>query len=264
MKHQTHSLYLLTCIALVIAWGKDASAQTQRWFTEAWVLPTVASISNHGAREYGQGHYGFSIHQRLTQEYGLAIGRRFAAGAYGGLGVSHKRFRQAFEFAISSPTDEDRTLMNPQRAYAYDFLGIRAFGGYAWGKHAVQLILEINDPFRIQITPDTAFFINTLVFNDNQGRATQYTIEERLTPDSNPYSYVIPEIRYSYQVHKHIALLGGVKWKWQGEAVNYRLLISGGPAEQTEPDVVLNDIRIHNRFLLAYAGLNATLGWGKR
>lgn len=250
--------------ALLAPWSQEASAQNQRWFAEAWVLPTVASVGNHGAREYGQGHYDFSIQQRLTQEYGLAIGRRFAAGAYGGLGVSHKRIRQTFEFTIPSPVNEDRTLMNPQRAYTYEFLGIRAFGGYAWGKHAVQLILEINDPFRIQISPDTAFFSNTLVFNDNQGRTTQQTIEERLTPDSNPYSYVISEIRYSYQVHKHIALLGGLKWKWQGDAVNYRLLISSGPAGEIEPDAILNDIRIHNRFLLVYAGLNATLGWGKR
>ncbi|MBX2929698.1 MAG: hypothetical protein KF852_17830 [Saprospiraceae bacterium] len=249
--------------AMLSLCNTNALSQPGKWFGEAWILPVVASVGNHGVQELGLGYYDFRMKQQITQEYGLLAGRRFGSRWSAGIGVSLKNIRQQFGYTLRDPADEMLILENPERSYQFSFLGLRAFGGYTWDRHTIRLIVEVNDPYKIRRTPDkNGFQKNWLI--SSQGNIATMEVDERLRPDGSPYSYIIPEVSYGFQLNQNISLLAGAKWKWFGETNNYHLRITGNTFEAPQPGATLNYTRILNRFFMIYAGANFRLEWGKQ
>jgi hypothetical protein len=256
-----HPLCVSSVIFILLSfWSTESLSQSREWFGEVWGSPLLISLGNQGVREYGTGYYDFNFKQGVAQEYGISIGRRFASHWETGIGISRKNIHQQFGFELRDPMDENRILDAPARSYQYNFFGLRAFGGYTWERHSLRLIVELNDPYQIRLSPEVTWFYTQRFFS-SQGQKAEFTVEERLTPNG---SHIIPEINYGYQLYENFFLSAGVKWRWYGDDINYRLLITGNTFEMPEPETILNDTRILDRFFMVYAGARVRVGWRKR
>lgn len=262
MKHRIPFCYLYV-LALVIHWGTNqASAQHSgpQWFAEAWTLPLLASIGNHGLKDYGSGYYDFSLRRSVTQEYGLLVGRRFGTNWEAGLGFSQKSLHQRLSYTLT--LDNAVPFFERQLNFYYSFWGIRAFGGYRWGPHGLRFTLELNDKYRSYNDFKTPMYT---ILSQNFTEPSVTTFEERKGLDrTSAFAYLIPEITYSFQVHKYVALLGGVKWKFYGKTgEDYIMTITRERQQVIGPPLLLNDIRLYDRFLMLYIGANVGISWEK-
>lgn len=263
MYSNTFTKALLFCLLCGSIWSTKALSQSHTWFAEAWVNPALVSLGSHGAVEYGQGYYDFRIRQGVSQEYGLSVGRRISPHWEAGVGVSHKYMRQNFGYTLTDPRDESQVLENPERSYLYYFLGTRAFGGLTLQRHSFRFIAELNFPLRTERNPDvTAFQTDRGFFFQND--AVGVSVDELLTPGMGSFGIFIPELNYGFHVNRALSLHTGIKWRGFDRAENYRLRITGNIPNGAGPEVVLNDVAIHNRFFMCYAGANIRMGWGRR
>lgn len=240
-----------------------SEGQDKRWFVEGWINPVLYSVPDYGLLESGVGYYDFYIKQPVTQEIGITVGRKYTSNWDWGFGVSYKKIRQNYGVFIQDPRDEFALLEKLERSHQLGFIGTRAFASYSFQKHSIQFILEMNSPYRIRHSFDTPYSNTVRVFLYN-GQTARLEIEERLSVGSlSGLDHIVPEFRYGFMAGSNIHLTAGLKWKMYGNMEYYRLSIKGNTFEILDPDTILNDVRILNRYLMLYAGLCYKINWGK-
>jgi len=247
-------------IIIVILCITPLFSQAQNgYFIEPIVNPITSTLGSSGFDEKGINAFDFTHEMKSSPEFVVNIGKTFKGTNWSaGLGLSVKNQQHDFNYQNYSIDEGLVTVATNKGFIKQSFIGYRLFSSYQFSeKLACRLTLELADPVKVEKSYSTNTEALSQIELIDGMQSTIFDIEknETITPSGSPYLYVIPELQVSYNIHKSIDLLAGMKFNLlNGDYMIYNLLIEGQIEDYPEPQV-LNDSRIYNEFMSVHIGV---------
>lgn len=215
-------------IILASILNEGLTQRNSNFSIDIFALPVVAPMNNLNDQYLVKSDSRISLLDKYvtSSEFGLGVNYTYTEKITFGLGVSHKRYNYQigtyFDILNGANTADDNTSMGAIRyenSFALKAIGIRALASFKLGERQhtkLSLVLEINKPYDFS-------YSNNLLQRGNL-RVSNFVYNETFSDEIKSIKhYIIPEIHFSTQIYKNLALTYGMKLKFWGKENLYEL-----------------------------------------
>lgn len=217
---------IVVSILLTLVFTVGFTQQDSKWSVNIFALPVVAPLTNLNHQYVTKPDSRVTVLDKyvISSEFGFNVLYRYASKTKIGLGFSHRNFRYSTGtyFALNeirSGDDITSVGIEHENSFNINTVGIRALINFELGEKGTTTMsvgLELNKPYR--------FSYSNPVLQDNTLGLNGFTYNEKFSTDIEKMKfYFIPEVNFSTQIYKNLALSYGMKLKFWGKENLYEL-----------------------------------------